>query len=66
MSEWISVEDRLPDVNLVVLVSDGLDYSVARFWPLIERWLTNNMSSECCFTPTYWMLLPEPPKEKQQ
>ena len=68
MSEWISVEDRLPDEDMSVLTcningqcSDDREPVIAALdgrgwyepWPLHESELY----------PTHWMPLPEPPGE---
>ena len=66
MSEWISVDDRLPDIEtdtLIVCVSsfdgdlfsdtDGFQDGEFVYWP---------RQTGCLIT--HWMLLPDPPKKK--
>lgn len=67
MSEWISVKDRLPeinqnvlcfDANRVLFATDWLDWpdgTVSFYVPTFERHIW-------C---THWMPLPEPPEEEQ-
>ena len=56
MSEWISVEDRLPDDDVDVLVWDGtghgVGYRVDTTWFELLPWTKSA---------THWMLLPKPP-----
>jgi hypothetical protein len=63
MSEWISVEDRLPDLELEVL---GIDqFGTQRVCRLEQPWA----GEPACwfiinyhgFFPNHWMSLPEPP-----
>lgn len=62
MSKWVSVSDRLPDVESLVLIvtlsGDVIEYDFARWngeywtrkaWPL-------------GYSPTHWMPLPEYPE----
>ncbi len=69
MSEWISVEDRLPDIGefvLVAFVLDGIHRRVptsARYegrlrW-LITTWRHSGGTFEDI---THWMPLPNPPE----
>lgn len=62
MSEWISVEDRLPEPykDVVVLtVSEGFDIG---FVDDADLW-----STKCTFSiVAYWMPLPEPPEKPYQ
>ena len=61
--EWISVDDRLPEIGRDYLVTDGIVCMVAAFrtqagiWDFwtIKWWDTSDV--------THWMPLPEPPKE---
>lgn len=64
---WISVKERLPDIDAEVLIVTGeglydvAQYSGAdRFWTL-ER---NPLAWVTVADVTHWMPLPEPPKEK--
>lgn len=65
--EWISVEDRLPDVNNLVLCwwesHDGerKDYGLATFQSH-GVWYVSN---EGLYKVTHWKPLPEPPKPKE-
>lgn len=62
MSEWISVDDRLPDENIIVLVCDGDDVEMGshdrHFGWAIYEW--GGPSSRSFVS--HWMPLPEPPK----
>ncbi|MBO5715050.1 MAG: DUF551 domain-containing protein [Clostridia bacterium] len=65
MAEWISVKDRLPEIDTHVLVYDEhmwWDYAIAK----LDKdgcW----MDEECCILcPSHWMPLPEPPKGEWQ
>ena len=57
MSEWISVEDRLPDAGRVIVYSpDSLDETMTC---RIMDYSFVRISTDV----THWMPLPEPPKE---
>lgn len=69
MSEWISVEDRLPEGGVEVFVSDGVRFAVAYIdqwgrWDAGECYDVSYDMSEVILniTPRFWKL-PEPPKE---
>ncbi len=57
MSEWISVKDRLPEPNTVVLAhyTDGRICTV--------DYLDEHLKFITSSTITHWMPLPEPPKD---
>ena len=66
--KWISIEDKLPEKNNEVLITDG--YSV---WGGFSREYSQNEEGWCWFDNseegyfntdeiTHWMPLPEPPK----
>jgi len=64
MSNWISVEDRLPEVGTMVLAwsKTNDDYEFA--W--IEKDGSWDLAHSGWASPasiTHWMSLPEPPKE---
>lgn len=74
MSEWISVKERLPELEEGVLVTDGEEVAIARRWfldrdPSGIHWSSYQpcSSPECDFGfndgITHWMPLPPPPKE---
>ena len=72
MSEWISVEDKLPDTKECVLVADwysGVNYGMVKAY-YNSAWFIDkdsvdvygDASVDLGFDPTHWMPLPEPPK----
>lgn len=74
MSEWINVEDRLPDHNEIVLVFDeiGSVISMAKFRQFDEPinfddqdcWYVMNIDNlEIDYQVTHWMPLPKPPEK---
>lgn len=62
--EWISVKDRLPEKNIIVLVCmDNGQYKV-----VLTSYLSNNgewVSYDKNRKVTHWMPFPEPPKEEE-
>ncbi len=68
MSDWISVEDRLPDSKEPIVycsthktTKGKIGVGVA-YWTVSDKW-NPEMSSEYCKTGfTHWMPLPEPPE----
>ena len=64
MSEWISVEDRLPEDGVEVLAYDT-DHEI---YALAERCLDSLRASDestYYLRPTHWMPLPEPPSASE-
>lgn len=66
LPKWISVEERLPDIDAEVLIytNEGL-YNAAQYSGE-ERFWTLERNPDCWVTAlgvTHWMLLPEAPKE---
>lgn len=66
-SKWISVEERLPDIDTEVLIytNEGL-YNAAQYSGG-ERFWTLERNPDCWVTAlgvTHWMPMPEPPKEE--
>ena len=65
VQEWISVEDRLPEVGgYVVCIAKENPFS--RFMPMVARiekngWV-NPMTEQYISEVTHWMLMPDPPK----
>ena len=70
MSKWISVNDRLPEIDSeeFILFTDGKAVLFGRYfdgnsykneclWKADHGWVHKNADI------THWMLLPEPPKE---
>lgn len=70
--KWISIEDRLPDLNSFVLSTDGelVAATVFLYNDHIKKYHWDYFSSGCgcCDTDmknvTHWMPLPIPPLEK--
>jgi len=68
MNEWISVEDKMPDVDEPVLIYyEGLYVGCASHWKAKSHFYWN-FNCDCysgsgpqCVT--HWMPLPKPPKE---
>ena len=67
---WVSVEERLPDTGVDVLVKFPHNMAVASID--IGEWVVNSGDGWCTDinlaggekNPTHWMPLPEPPKEE--
>ena len=73
--EWISVEDRLPEVDRYVLIKapsgyTGLPYrySEAKYNPDYKGWtdVANDRITDSGEDVTHWMPLPEPPTEQEK
>lgn len=68
-SEWISVDERLPSVNLKVLVwhSRKEKFFTATYDRDLKIWLENGLpySSNFLYSITHWCELPQPPSEVQ-
>lgn len=65
MSEWISVEDRLPDVDSFVIAyfsDDGVP-SVLGVSEYIVECIRGDDYSPIWSSITHWMPLPEPPEQ---
>lgn len=66
MSEWISVEERLPEYGIFVIVPGGIGKcykaGTGSIWHCCweEDW---GESHDCIRDVTYWMPIPDPPKE---
>ena len=58
---WIPVTERLPEIQKVVLITDGID--VGTGWMNRGRWNTPFADIQRDLV-THWMPLPEPPKEE--
>ena len=60
MAEWISVNDRLPEVHETVIAWDGdINEPELACRTIYNEWF----GVKVCDTVTHWMPLPEPPKE---
>ncbi len=64
-SKWIKCEDKLPpfDEDVLMLFESNMAVGYLRekdFWCV---WLDNGYVANCETGPTYWMPLPERPKE---
>ena len=68
MNEWISVEERLPEIFADVLVYDELGIGYAARRPLPPKYSRRNVGwLECdkeIHGVTHWMPLPSPPSEE--
>lgn len=69
MSEWISVEDRLPiGEDHLLYLNDGVELPgcVVGYWGrLTASWMVNS-EREYGLPVTHWMPLPSPPDTKEQ
>ena len=59
MDEWISVKERLPEVGLLVIVTDG--QLAGTGWFVGNEWRAHFPLDSRSIT--HWMPLPEPPEE---
>lgn len=69
--EWISIKERLPDKGADVLMWFESNMTVG-FWHDTDEshifWCAftdEGYYTDCDSEPTYWMPLPEPPKEEK-
>lgn len=58
--EWISIKEKLPENQTLVIVTDGKEVSVSDFW---NGWIYLHMPY--IEKVTHWMPLPSPPKEAE-
>ena len=71
VQEWISVKDRLPEMEANVLMYFAPDKNMAAgFMCDVDEdrtmwcaYTDGGFYTDCDFEPTHWMPLPEPPKE---
>lgn len=70
MSEWISVEERMPEIDVDVQTFrfgfsgiERLERQIVARWDgeVWVDWALQEVSPECV---THWMPLPDPPKDK--
>ncbi|PWM23660.1 MAG: hypothetical protein DBX40_07575 [Clostridiales bacterium] len=64
---WISVKDRLPEIDEDVLMFFGTGIMAVGFRLDDAAWCAysdGEYYSDCYTHPTHWMPLPEPPKEE--
>ena len=70
MSEWISVEDRLPDNGVPVKTRiegrGGSERNVQTLARNGNLWWLEDMSMYVYYTPTHWMPLSEPPVDNKE
>lgn len=59
-NDWIKVEDRLPEDEIDVLATDGLDVSIAYYALDIEEFIERG--KPLMFRVKYWQPLPQPPQ----
>ena len=61
MSEWISIDDRLPekDEGVIIYPMDGMVGHADYFFNAFSTWGYGEVNGV-----THWMPLPEPPKDK--
>lgn len=67
MPQWISVKERLPEMNVVALVFSKLTYLNVAHRVVDDKgwcWATVSMSI-APYEITHWIPLPEPPKEEE-
>lgn len=60
-SEWISVDERLPDENGRFLTVDKIGDMMVCYWEKHFGWFASVCNKNAI---THWMPLPEPPKMK--
>jgi hypothetical protein len=63
MSEWISINDRLPESAVPVLVTDGLQICIAFIQTLNKKFTQINTWDDWIHeSVSHWMPLPNPPE----
>lgn len=63
MSDWISVKERLPDINDEYIVfTEDAEVFICEYLPSVNQWWDRD-ASIIYGRITHWMPLPDPPKE---
>ena len=59
---WISVDDRLPDDNVDILIWSNDVAVVGRYWSLVAKFLCSDARVAQGMDVTHWQPLPPPPE----
>lgn len=64
--DWISVTERLPGNESVLIYSKAGGVAEGKYNPDTEEWTQYRWSAKMKKDVTHWMPLPKPPKEEEQ
>ena len=65
MTEWISVNDKMPETAVPVLICDSYRTPVVANYAGMGVWM-DTWHQRMTYTPEYWMPLPEIPQFSQE
>ena len=61
--EWIKCSDRMPEINIEVLMLTEAGYYFIAEINANKEWITSEVGEvKCGHCVTYWMPLPQPPE----